>query len=95
MSFLRMQSLTRNPNFLKYFHLYVRRKYTDLTDTIADVDRDAFAPVALIGTQGDFTLAPGLTRAIELAEKDLALHLDKNSKAPPPKRPRHTPPTPP
>ena len=84
-----MQILIRHHNFL-YF-----RRCADLTDTIADDDRDAFAPVALIGTQGDFTLAPGLTRAIELAEKDLALHLDKISKAPPSKRPRHTPPTPP
>ena len=74
--------------------LYVRRKYTDLTDTIADIDRAAFAPVADIGTQGDFSLAPGLTRAIELAEKDLAIRLDNISK-PPPKRPRHNPPTPP
>ena len=71
--------------------LYVRRKFTDLTDTIADDDRAAFAPVADIGTQGDFTLAPGLTRAIELAEKDLALRLAQDTRAPHPKRPRHAP----
>ena len=72
-----MQILIRHPNFL-----YLQPRHTH-----------AFAPVADIGTQGDFALAPGLTRAIELAERDLALHLDNITKAPPPKRPRHTPPT--
>ena len=59
------------------------------------VVKNALAPqsptaTSYIGTQGDFSLAPGLTLAIELAEKDLAVRLESNS-APPSNRPRLAP----